>query len=221
MPWDNFVLNWLCINKADLTWLGLTLAAGLASEASAEASETVKIQMKNTKKSSTCSVNGWVGFWWTGGIKTVLTSLKIFFSYSTFTSFAFTASEFSDELNCASCFGGSQRKDGLSVFPGPVSQLGISQLWLDQMVLPYVSLSFPQLPFCHLFTYPHDRFLSRTEGGKKITLSLRNVGFIRTNTTHSRKGGPMQHMRNDALFIFVRCLLIFQFILACHVCRCC
>lgn len=68
---------------------------------------------------------------------------------------AFPMSEFSDEvLNCASCFRGltEQRWSLRDVFSGPESQLGISPLWLDQMVLPDVSLSFPQLLFCHLFT---------------------------------------------------------------------
>lgn len=59
---------------------------------------------------------------------------------------------------------------------GPVSQLGISQLWLYQMVLPYVSVTFPQLSFCHLFTYLLDQLLIRTDG--TTDWSSRNKDFI-------------------------------------------
>lgn len=77
---------------------------------------------------------------------------------------------------CKFVFGGPTEQRWSFYVSGPVSQLGISQLWLDQMVLPYVSLTFPRLPFCHLLTYLLDQLLSRTDG--TIGWSFRNVGFI-------------------------------------------
>lgn len=86
---------------------------------------------------------------------------------------------------------------------GPVSQLGISQLLLGQMVLPYVSLTFPQLQFCHLFTYLLDQLLSRTDGRSAVSLRNKKCPFSMADSQRRLVFSKRHcHIRNTSLLIF-------------------